>query len=291
MILTKKKILITGASGLLGSELIQLLEDYEIHACIRNSSKKALSSNIIYHFVDFNSDWDSEILPKGIDVICHFSQSEDFRNFPDKAINIFRVNIDSTAKLLDYAYRNKVKKFIFASSGGIYGSGVNPFHENSPISQVSNLGYYLGSKLSGEILCQNYTSLMDIILLRFFFMYGKKQQRNMLLPRLVDNVLSGQKITLQGDSGLEINPIHVVDAAIAVKKAIEVKGSHTFNIAGREVFSLKQIAELIGSKVGKKPNFEINGDNPKNLVADCSSMKSQLHSPAISLSQGLDDLI
>lgn len=286
--MAKRKILITGITGLLGRNLVQMLDQYEVHAIVRTAGNVP---GVKYYKVDFNRDWNTDVLPKDLDIICHFSQSEEFRNFPEKAADIFKVNIDSTARLLDFAYKNKVKKFVFASSGGIYGSGINPFHENSPIPSPSSLGYYLGSKLCGEILCQNYTSMLDIIIHRFFFMYGKNQNKTMLIPRLVESVRTGQKIFLQGDSGISINPIHVTDAAQAILHSLEISGSHTFNIAGNEVLSLRSIAEMIGEKLGKTPKFEVNDTLPKSIIADNESMKALLYNPKIALSAGLMDFI
>lgn len=204
---------------------------------------------------------------------------------------MFDVNISSTAKLLDYGYRNKVKNFIYASSGGVYANTKQAFKENSPISESQELGYYLGSKRCGEILASNYASTMNVSILRFFFIYGAGQKRSMLLPRLVDNIRSGKPITLQGNEGLRINPIHASDAAKAVAKCINNKGSSTFNIAGKNTYSLKEIATIIGELVEKKPVFEYQDTPEQNISANIDMMEEKLHVPQIALEQGLLDLL
>ena len=73
----------------------------------------------------------------------------------------------------------------------------------------------------------------------------------MLIPRLVNRVLNDQEITLDGPNGLKVNPIHVDDAAEAVKAAINLKGSHVINVAGNETLSLKDIVDIIGTNTGK----------------------------------------
>ena len=77
--------------------------------------------------VDLSSDWKISELPTKIDVIYHLAQSDKFRDFPAGAPDVFQVNINSTAKLLDYAKKTGVKSFIYASSGGVYGNGKNLF--------------------------------------------------------------------------------------------------------------------------------------------------------------------
>ena len=167
------KILVTGSNGLLGSSLIEKLHKngHDVVAI----SKKGLSKdkNISYLELDLSKEWDIDCLPKNIDSIYHLAQSNEFRNFPHQALDIFTVNLASTAKLLDYAYREKVKKFIFTSSGGIYGNGSKPFSEEEPFIKSKELGYYLGTKASSEILVESYSSKITTVILRPF-LYTEK---------------------------------------------------------------------------------------------------------------------
>ena len=91
------KILITGASGHVGARAAEYLcKDNEVYAVVRsipiNSNKK-----IIYKIVDLSSEWSADILPKKIDAVIHLAQSRDYRKFPEQALAIFRVNLESTA--------------------------------------------------------------------------------------------------------------------------------------------------------------------------------------------------
>ncbi len=122
---------------------------------------------------------------------------------PARALEVFQVNIASTARLLDFAWRAGIERFVYASSGGIYSGGIQTFHETSPVIQPNTLGYYLGSKVSCEALASSYARFMKIMVLRFFFIYGRGQNRTMLIPRLIDNVRQGRPITIQGECGLE----------------------------------------------------------------------------------------
>ena len=71
------------------------------------------------------------ILPNDIDIIIHLAQSSKFRDFPSEAGDIFNKHkIYSTA--LDFARKNNIQKFVYASSGGIYGTNSNrAFNESS----------------------------------------------------------------------------------------------------------------------------------------------------------------
>jgi nucleoside-diphosphate-sugar epimerase len=130
---------------------------------------------------------------------------------------------------------------------------------------------------------------MDVTILRFFFMYGRQQRDTMLIPRLITNIRNGAPISLQGSDGIRINPIHVSDAAFALQSVLKLAGSHVLNIAGTEVLSLKQIAEVIGRKFSLVPNFKHVEGTPTHLIGDIEAMKRLLHTPAVTFEAGLND--
>jgi UDP-glucose 4-epimerase len=281
-------ILITGASGLLGSSLVEKLsaESHDLYCISRKN--KFLSNNIHPISVDLSSDFDIQKLPNEVDVIYHLAQSDHFREFPNKAMDVFDVNIRSTAKLLNYARVAGVKKFIYASSGGVYGKSEDPFHENSPINPPGDLGYYLGSKACSEILVQSYASIFNVIVVRPFFLYGHNQKDKMLIPRLIANVINRKVVVLQGDNGIRINPIHCSDAAIALSKLLNYNTNSTFNIAGLNNFTIMEICNFIGSINSITPVFKFEESVP-DLVADISLMKKHLHVPQNNLLDFISD--
>lgn len=284
-------ILITGIQGLLGRRLASTLidEGFVIHGIARGNTH-ATKPSFHYLTIDLVSDWSFENLPKQCDVVIHLAQSASFRDFPNSALDVFKVNIESTARLLDYARQAGVKKFVYASSGGVYGNGTQAFKENAPIVPPGKLGYYLGSKACGEILVQSYASVFDVVVVRPFFIYGPGQKRSMLIPRLFDSVATGRPITLQGDSGIRINPIHVNDAASAVAAALDLDRSATFNIAGPDVLSIREICEGMGHYLGIRPVFAQLQGEPTDLIADIAAMRRYLHEPIRRLEDAYHDV-
>lgn len=287
----KVRILVTGANGLLGRNLSNrlLAEGFEVYAVTKVPPKDPIEG-AEYIPIDLSTNWSLNVLPRKIDKVIHLAQSEKFRDFPENAFDVFKVNIESTAKLLDFSKSNSVSQFIYTSSGGVYGNGTRALDENSPINPPGKLGYYLGSKTCGEILVQSYASVFKVLVLRPFFMYGKEQNRSMLIPRLLDYVKSGKPISLQGDSGIRINPIHVEDASQAIVAALSLDKSATFNIAGPEVLSIREICESMGKYLVKEPIFEYQPGKPSDLIADISAMGKKLHEPQRKLLLNLDDV-
>ena len=285
------KILVTGANGLVGKILCQKLSEH--YNQVYGITQKTLTEKITkinYIQLDFSCSWNAALLPKSMDVIIHLAQSSKFRDFPENVNDVFNVNVESTLKLLNYCKNAGVKKFIYASSGGVYGGGKTAFMETSQILPAEKLGFYLGSKIYGEILVQSYATLMQIIVLRPFFIYGPGQNRNMLIPRLINNINTNNPINIAGENGILINPIHVEDASASIVKAINLKNSGIFNIAGPKVLSLRDICEGIGTYLGKKPLYIHQSEQAEDLIGDITLMCNKLIYPERNLLESLSTL-
>jgi nucleoside-diphosphate-sugar epimerase len=285
-------ILITGAGGLLGSHLIPLLaKTSQVFATSRTGRTADGEARTIP--LDLSREIDFAALPARVDAVIYLAQSSRFREFPDAVDDIFGVNVAQPVALLDYARRAGASNFVYASTGGVYGSSDNPLAESDPAPpQGQTLGFYPATKRAAEILAEAWSPFMNVAILRFFFIYGAGQKRDMLVPRLVDSVSEGRPVTLQGDGGLSINPVHASDAARATAAAAGLERSLTANVAGPEVLSLRDMCDIIGRKIGREPVYEVQTDKkPGSLVADISTMRAHLHDPAVRFEQGVEDLI
>lgn len=292
----KKRCLISGAGGLIGSHLIkEMLEEFEIYALLKNEHLFEDCSDTNLHFLesDLTQNNFTDRIPKRMDIVIHLAQSPHYREFPEKALDVFGVNSTACLRLLDYAKNAGVEKFILASSGVVYGEGQRKFSEDENIVIPSkNLGFYHTTKLCAELLAENYTKYMTVTILRFFFVYGEGQKKSMLLPRLVESVMSENPILLQGCKGIHINPIHVSDAAAAIQKAIHLSESHKINVGGSEILSLREIGEIIGSSLGKAPVFEVDTQaTPTDMIGNIEKMKRLLTIPTISFQRGIRNYI
>lgn len=283
-----KKCLISGATGLIGRQTVALLrKEWKIYALIREPLKETWE-DVQYIRYDFNKEQDLEGFPKAVDAVIHLAQSEHFREFPAYAERIFNVNTISTLRLLDYAQRAKARIFVLASSGGIYGHGDESFREDQVITAKGNLGFYLDTKLCAEVLAENYFHFINIVILRFFFVYGPGQRTMMLIPRLVQAIKEGRPIILHGKEGLKINPTYVTDAASAIYHSLELQESQKINIAGPEVLNLKKISQEIGNVIKQDPVFEVNEHiQPQHLVGDIKKMVHLLGEPSVTFKEGI----
>lgn len=279
-------ILITGGSGLIGTRLMRSFNsDDAVYAVSRSGPVPGARHTVP---IDLGQPWSIDLLPRTIDVVVHLAQSENFRQFPMQAEDVFNVNTLSTIKLLDYARSAGVKHFVLASSGGVYGGGSAAFSEDSPLLVEGNPGFYACTRICSELLSECYTSYMNLTCLRFFFVYGRGQQSNMLVPRLIDAVRSGRAVTLRGETGSRLNPIHVEDAVLAVRAAMRLPGAHKINVAGPAVVTLRQMVNEIGRVLGRMPVCEVQpAQSPHDLVADITRMRRLLLEPRISFEEGI----
>jgi len=288
-------IIVTGAGGFVGTRLVPLLAraGHRVLALVHQAPGPELrelfagASIALRQFDLASADFGS--LPGDAEAVVALAQSRAFRDFPDRAQDIFAVNVAAHLRLLDWARTSGVRRFVYASSGGIYGSRARlEVAESDLLAVDSPLGFYLGSKLCAEVIFQNYRHYFDTAaILRPFFIYGPGQREDMLVPRLIGSVRAGRAIQLQGRDGLRLNPIYVDDAAAAFAAALRVSGCKVINIAGPETVSLRELGERIGRLVRRQPVFEQVAGSPSDYVANIDAARTQLGAPRIGLDAGL----
>lgn len=283
------RILITGAKGFIGSHLISRLQDHnQLFALGRHLSQRK-ESPAEWIEQDLTQSLDRLCLPDRLDAIIHLAQSRHYREFPERAKDIFDVNIRGTFQLLEYARHAGVKCFIFASSGGVYGYSYERFFETDP---VNPLNFYLSSKYTAELLLANYQSYFKTIVFRFFFVYGP-DQKGMLIPNLLSKVIKDELITIEGNPGLRINPIHIEDALCVFEPALHLDTSTLFNVAGDESVTITDLVKIMEEVCGKKASVEykaVHGSG--DLLGDNSRIKEVLGvTPRVSLREGLKRMV
>lgn len=286
------RILLTGATGLLGSRAVRLFrEHHEVHAVVRSLPSVPLEG-VTYHAVDLSRFWKSDHLPHAVDAVFHLAQSHNFREFPACALETYWVNGGATAILLDYAARAGAQRFILASTGGLYGTSINSITEETPLSPPDGpLCHYFNTKLGAEVLTGAYRAVFDVTILRPFFIYGPGQSKDKFMPRLVESVRNRTAIRLTGENGTLMNPVHVDDAARVLLETLTFARSQTLNIAGPQVVSVRQIAERIGDLVSMPPNLIVEPGEPQRLVADTHRLIRILGQNFTSFDDGIKSML
>jgi nucleoside-diphosphate-sugar epimerase len=221
-------------------------------------------------------------LPAEIDAVIHLAQSRRYREFPEGAVDMYEINAAATVRLLDYCRRAGGRTFSYASSGSIYAPGPDPVRETD---QPRPANFYAATKLAGERAVEQFRGVLCAHAVRPFFIYGPKQP-TMMMPGILARVRDGQEVTLAGSDGIHINPIFVDDAADAVMATLDLDESQTLNLAGPDVVSVRQIAELAGRLLDRTPSFAVS-DPQQDLIASIERESETVGAPGMGFEEGL----
>jgi nucleoside-diphosphate-sugar epimerase len=208
---TIKKVLVTGGAGFIGSHLcerLSLFSDVEI-VSLDNHSAGDRDNLLGIRCSDVNGDiLDEQLVDDvmdGVDVVFHNAASK--KNIClDNPKRDLDVNGKGTLMLLMAAKKHGVKKFIYASTGSVYGQPVRfPIDEDHPLNPMS---YYGVSKLAGERYVQMFHKIhgLNTTVLRYFHVYGPRQssgQHGAVIPTFINGALVGCKVDIHGSGSQE----------------------------------------------------------------------------------------
>jgi len=278
------RILVTGAGGFVGSHLVAALfaAGHETIAVVRGPTA-AIPGIVVERDVALR-EW-TVGLPTGIDVVFHLAQSARYREFPAGAQDMLHVNVDATAELVDWAARNGVRRFVFASTGNVYAASTSPLSEQSPCAPT---GFYACSKLAAEHIVAPYVDVLEVATVRLFGIYGANQRQG-LVPMLLSRIRSGETITLAGGVGLRLTPLHVDDCVrFLMATAIGPVPPRLFNLGGAQIAGIADMARILARAAKQDAVFADTPGEPVHLVADSSLAYGHFgFQPTISLEVGL----
>jgi UDP-glucose 4-epimerase len=267
-------LLVTGAAGFVGSHLIPaLVERGHTVVAVDYKPDRLPDTPGVTPFIWDLTQPDAPFGLPPVDVILHLAQSN--VPFPGKANDMFAVHVACTQRLLEHARTTGAKRFIFTSTGSVYGGGERPWREDDP---PSGAGFYAATKVAAERLIEAYGGLVPYTIFRLFTPYGPGQV-NRLIPGLINRIRTGNAVTAPGGTGPTFNPLYVTHVVDALVQAVEAKGNQLLNLAGDEALSVRQMAEAIGRVSGKDPKIEDTPGTGDKIVGDTTRLRTLYHLP------------
>ncbi len=304
ILLIRKKVIVTGGAGFIGSNLVQELSaQYDVIVIDDLSTGRIENlegiSNI--QFIK-GSITDLNMLKQAfIDAECVFHQAAlpSVQRSVSDPISSNVANIDGTLSALVAAKDCGVKKFIFASSSSVYGD--TPTLPKKEDMKPNPKSPYAVTKLTGEHYCRVFSEVYGLhaTCLRYFNVFGPKQnpksQYAAVIPIFITRILNNQSPTIYGDGSQTRDFTFVKDVVKANLLAIKSETQGIFNIACQRQISLYELALKIMEITGN--HLDIIYDKPrpgdiKDSLADISSASRNLgYEPSYDIDLGLRETI
>ena len=310
----RKRVLVTGGAGFIGSHLVDelLAEGHDVHVVDqfdsfyerqvkeRNIAQHRLHHRYVLSEVDIcEREQLEEIFHSWKpDVVVHLAARAGVRPSVQHPLSYVEANIVGTTHLLDLSVQYGIKRFVFGSSSSVYGLNEKvPFAEEDPLLHCASP--YAATKIAGEALCQSYAHCfgLDVIALRFFTVYGPRQRPDLAIHTFVKRMEQGEPIQLYGDGTTSRDYTFVTDIVAGIRKAMEVElsGYHVFNLGNDEPTKLIDLVRTVERVLGRVATIEWLpmqvGDVPATW-ADLSKSKRFLqYQPQISIEQGLREYV
>lgn len=248
----KKRILVTGGAGFIGSHLVQSLLDqnWEVvvldNCCMGNKLSPATSAKIDFFQADIR---DLEVVlkaSKGCDAIVHLAALVGVEEVIAQPIDTIEIEVQGTQNIGKAARINTIKKVIYASSSAVYKNTLNDSSKES--DQLHLVNDYAVAKRLNEVYLQALTEETGISTnsIRLFNIYGMQQDSRMVIPRFFEQAIAGNPIQVFGDGQQTRDFTHVDDVCTAISKLLEQPAiSGVFNIARGQETTILELAKVI----------------------------------------------
>jgi UDP-glucose 4-epimerase len=295
------KILITGGAGFIGSHVADLLIEngFEVSIVDNLSSGKIENINPKARFYECDIR-DSEVF-KIIEadkpqIVVHNAAQLSVRNSVEDPVNDANINIIGGLNMLEACRKLKIKKVIFASSGGVvYGEQQYfPADENNPTKPISPYGV---AKLTFEkyLFYYNFTFGLKYIALRYANVYGPRQDpygEAGVVAIFSKKLLNNEQPVINGDGKQTRDYVYVKDVAAANLAAIQKDFTGEINIGTGIETDVNNLFDLLKKSAGQKELKEVHapakeGEQIRSVLSYKKAKEILGWSPKMELKIGL----
>ena len=323
----KRKVLITGVAGFIGSRLAEHLNalGYEVLGCdiynFRNQFFDVGDSNHlilqrlrydrIAHFLQKNQiQYQSiDLSDHGAvmtmfesfqpDVVVHLAAQAGVRHSVKSPMDFVKSNLNGFANVLDACKQYEVQEFLYASSSSVYGSRTDaPFKETDRCDTPES--FYAATKIANEVMAQAYFAQYKTpsLGLRFFTVYGPWGRLDMAPLLFAQKMRKKQTIQLFGDGLLKRDFTFVGDTIFAITRLIELgvsrQGLDVVNVGHSNPIQVTDFVKILSDCLGIEPVIELApmqvSDVPLTCASDHKLVKLIGEWPHTSMKAGLTDM-
>lgn len=284
--LGNKTVLITGATGFIGSFIVHVLM-YRNNYFKENIKICAFGRNIKIAKERFNKYWNEEnfefvthdlCLPikykKNIDYIFHCASNASPDKYITDPVGTMKVNLEGTINLLEFAKASGVKKVVYTSTIEVYGktNGIDKIREDDfgYIDSMVLRSNYPISKKAAEMLCVAYANQyeIDVRIGRIPYSYGPGMRNDdkKVVIEFIRNVAHGKNIVLKSTGSQKRSYCYIADIVSALFTILFFgEKAEAYNISSDE--SIVSIADLATMLVNFFPekNLQVEYDIPRGI--------------------------
>ncbi len=270
--------LITGGAGFIGSSLADdLLEknnrvvvidnfcDFYDPKIKENNIKNALKND---NYKLYRGDIrDKELLNKifsenNIDIVVHLAAMAGVRPSIENPVLYQEVNCMGTQNILECMKEKRIMNLVMASSSSVYGNSKTvPFKESDIVDFA--ISPYAATKKANEVMTHVYHKLynMNVIMLRFFTVYGPRQRPDLAINKFTRLMLEGKKIPMFGDGSTSRDYTYIGDIVDGIERSVNycLNNSNVYeilNLGNSSPVSLKEMINIIGKCLNVVPDIE-----------------------------------
>ena len=297
----KKRNLITGGSGFLGSHLAKdLLKRGEEVICLDNfftGSKANIKNLFKYNNFEFIRHDVTEPIKLEVDNIWHLACPASPIHYQFNPIKTTKTSFMGTYNMLGLAKRVGAK-LLLASTSEVYGDPLEHPQKESYRGSVNTTGIrscYDEGKRIAETLCADYQRIhgVEVRIMRIFNTYGPNMRSDdgRVISNFIVQALKNEKITLYGDGSQTRSFCYVDDLINGMVLLMESNYKDPINIGNPNEFSIKELADLIKNLINPSLKFEykeLPSDDPKQRQPSIELAKNVLNwEPKTELKDGL----
>jgi UDP-glucose 4-epimerase len=247
------KVLITGGAGFIGSHLTAYLAEQGDEVIVLdnllrgNKIEDYILSKITFVEGDVRDQDLVMKLSENCDQIYHLAAILGVDIVADNPVETMETEVEGTKNVVYAALKHGVKKVIYASTSGVYGHSAIEKSVDEDIMIDPRTSYAMAKRYNEIYLKAVYEERgLESISLRFFNVYGPRQDDRMVIPRFFEQALKNEPITVFGSGKQTRDFTSVEETIISLVKLSEVStGAEIYNIANETELNILELAEYI----------------------------------------------